>query len=162
MKKFVIFFLLILCPCIFLAACEDGNILQTVAFSEISSPGSDNYAFRVDFVEDTRVDNKYYDIQIKANGNKKIRIGKEYDEKKEISLTSDWQSLTTLLLDTPNAETFTMGSEAVSLIYIFTSDESATITLRAVVGGIEDNAFGTGKIITSPEKCSSEFVITTK
>ena len=45
-----------------------------------------------------------------------------------------------------DTETFIMGQDAVSIIYIFTTTEKATIVLRGVVGGIEDNAKGTGKI----------------
>ena len=154
--------MLLLIPCFLLTACENGNTLHTVSFSEITNAGSENYAFRVDFAEDKRVDNKYYDLQIKADGNKKIKIGKEFEEKKEIFLTKDWQSLTTLMLETPDTETFTMGQDAVTIIYIFLAEEKIEITLRAVVGGIENNAKGTGKIITSPESCSEEFKIKTK
>jgi len=162
MKRKIFCLIALLLFCLTITACENGNELKTVSFSEITSDGSENYAFRVDFVEDKRVDNKYYDLQIKADGNKKIMLGKEYEEKKEVVLTSDWQSLTTLMLNEPNTEIFTMGSEAESIVYVFTSEEKVIITLRAVVGGVEDNAQGTGKIITSPESCSDEFVIKTK
>jgi len=158
MKKiFCLIFIFLFCFTI--TACENGNELKTVSFSDVTSAGSENYAFRIDFAKDDRVDDKYYDIQIKADGNKKIQIGKEYEDKKEVSLSSDWKSLTTLMLEIPNTETFTIGREAVSIVYIFTTSERVVITLRAVVGGIEDNAFGTGKIITSPEVCSNEFVM---
>ena len=161
MKKIAIYiFLPILC--LFLSACESGNMLRTASFSEITSAGSEDYTFKVIFSEDERVDEKYYDIQIKADGNKSIVIGKEFEDKKEVSLTENWQSLTTLLLDEPNTETFTKGKDAITLVYIFNAKQPVKITLRAVVGGITDNAYKTGKIITNPEAASNEFVINTK
>ena len=155
---------LILLPifCLILTGCESGNILRTVSFSEITSAGSDDYTFRVTFSQDERVDEKYYDLQIKADGEKKISIGQEFEEKQEVLLTEEWQSLTSLLLKIPNSETFTKGKEAISLVYIFNAQEKVKVFVRAVVGGITDNAFKTGKIITNPEPASNEFVIETK
>ncbi len=162
MKKILsICFLFLICAITF-AGCEEGNSLQTVAFSNITSAGSDDYTVKITFMEDKRVDNKYYDIQIKADGTKKVKIGKEFEEKKEVTLSQEWSSLTTLLLDEPNTETFTKGSDAVMLIYIFNVEEKTKVTFRAVVGGIEDNATKTGQIITSAEACSQEFEISTK
>lgn len=161
MKK-IISFVLLPIFCLILTACESGNTLRTATFSEITSAGSEDYTFKVMFSEDERVDEKYYDLQIKADGNKKIVIGKEFEEKKEIQLTENWQSLTTLLLREPDTETFTKGKDAGSLIYIFNAEEKTKVILRAVVGGITDNANKTGKIITNPEPASAEFEIETK
>lgn len=162
MKK-VLSICCLLLVCLFaLAGCESGNILQTVSFSNITSAGSEDYTVKVTFMEDKRVDNKYYDIQIKADGQKKIKIGKEFEDKKEVVLTKEWKSLTSLLLEEPNTEKFTKGSDAIALVYIFNVEEKTKITLRAVVGGIEDNATKTGQIITSAEACSKEFDLETK
>ena len=159
MKKVLsICFLFLTCMFVF-TGCEQGNSLQTVSFSNITSAGSKDYTIKITFADDKRVDNKYYDIQIKADGDKKIRIGKEFSEKKEVVLSNEWKSLTTLLLDEPDTEQFTKGSDAITLIYIFNVEENAKVTFRAVVGGVEDNASKKGKIITSAEECSSEFVV---
>ena len=161
MKRFTSIFLFIMC-CLLFAGCESGNELKTVTFYNITSAGSDDYTFRVVFAEDKRVDNKYYDLQIKADGNKTISIGQEMQEKKEVQLSNKWASLTTLMLNEPKTETFTKGSDAQTLVYIFNVKEKTKITIRAVVGGVEENDGKTGYIITSPEDCSEEFVIETK
>ena len=155
---------LILLPffCLLLTACESGNILRTASFTDITSAGSEDYSFKVTFAEDERVDEKYYDLQIKADGEKKISIGKEFEEKKEVLLSDNWQSLTTLLLDEPNTETFIKGKDILTLVYIFNAEEQTKVILRAVVGGTTENASKTGKIITNPEQASSEFVMQTK
>ena len=84
------------------------------------------------------------------------------EEKKEIQLLSRWNSLTTLMVNEPNTERFIKGSEIKTLVYIFNAEEKIKVTLRVVVGGIEENAEGKGQIITSPEEVSNEFVIETK
>jgi len=162
MKKFFSILSVFLMSLCVLSGCEESNTVKTVAFSNITGAGSKDYTVKVMFIEDERVDNKYYDIQIKADKEIKIKIGKEMEEKKEISINENWNSLTTLLIDTPNTETFTKGSDAVTLVYIFTSQDKAKITFRAVVGGIEENAYGSGYIITSPEACSDELVLEMK
>lgn len=158
MKKILLSFLCVFCL-LFCFGCENGNYLRTASFTNITSAGSKNYAFKVVFASDERVDSRYYDIQIKADGEKKIKIGKEFEEKKEVTLSEKWASLTTLLLDEPSTETFTKGSEAVTLVYIFNVQEKTNITVRVVVGGVEENSSGKGQIITSPEEASDEFVI---
>ena len=160
-KVFSILSVILISLCV-LAGCEASNTVKTVAFSNITSAGSEDYTVRIMFIEDERVDNKYYDIQLKADKPMTIKIGKEMEEKKVIQLSDKWNSLTSLLVDEPNTETFTKGSEAITLVYILTAEAKANITFRAVVGGIEENAFGTGYIITSPEECSDEFVLQTK
>ena len=162
MKKLFSLAFIFISFCTLFAGCEGGNLLRTASFSNITMAGSQDYTIKISFAEDERVDNRYYDIQIKADGAKKIKIGKEFEKKKEAQLSESWQSLTTLLLDEANTETFVKGSEAVTVIYIFNTEEESKITFRVVVGGIEDNASGTGKIITSPEDCSDEFVVKTK
>lgn len=162
MKKILSLFSIFLMSLCVLAGCESSNTLKTVAFSNVTGAGSEDYTVRVMFLEDKRVDNKYYDIQIKADKDVKIKIGKEMEDKKEIQLTDEWNSLTTLMLDESNTETFTKGSDAVTLVYIFTTEGKAKVTFRGVVGGIEENATKTGYIITSPEECSDEFSVETK
>ena len=158
MRKFLSLLFVLFIPFI-LTSCEGGNELRTVAFVDMTNAGSEEYAVKVLFSDDKRVDNKYYDIQIKADGRKTISIGREFESKKDIMLTNDWQSLTTLMLDEPNTEILTVGSDAETIVFVLNSREKVSIAWRAVVGGIEDNAFGTGKIITSPESCSDEFVL---
>lgn len=161
MRKILSLILISFC-CLVFVGCESGNTLRTASFTNITMAGSDDYTFRITFSEDERVDERYYDIQIKADGEKKISIGKEFEDKKEIQLSTMWNSLTSLLVEEPNTETFTKGKDAVSLVYIFNAVEKTKVTLRVVVGGIEQNAEGTGQIITSPEDASNEFTIETK
>ena len=161
MKKIFAILLFSIC-CLGFAGCESGNMLRTASFTNITQAGSEDYTFRITFAEDKRVNDRYYDIQIKADGNKKIKIGREMQEKKEIQLTEKWNSLTTLLASQLNTETFLKGSEATTVVYIFNATEKIKVTLRVVVGGVEENASGTGQIITSPEDASNEFVIETR
>ncbi len=163
MKKFIAFFAFFLCGfCFALAGCENGNMLRTVSFSDVTSAGSDKYTVKAVFAQDKRVDDKYYDLQIKASGDLTISIGEEMQERKVVSLRSEWQSLTTLLLDEKDREMFVKGEDAVMKTYIFSSKQTGAVTFRAVVGGVEENASGKGQIITSPEVCSNEFSVEIK
>ena len=163
MKKIFAFLVFFLCGfCIALAGCESGNMLRTVSFYEITGAGSEKYTVKVVYAQDKRVDDKYYDLQIKASGDLTILLGKENDEKKTISLNKEWQSLTSLLAKEEGSETFVKGKDAVCDVYIFTSKQTGTVTFRAVVGGVEENASKKGQIITSPEVCSNEFSVEIK
>lgn len=162
MKKIVYVFCLCVLAGVILSGCEKGNTLVTASFSNITMAGSENNTVKIVFSQDDRVDNRYYDVQIKANKNGKIEACKEFNAKKEVSLTTDWQSMTTLLLDEINTEEFVKGSEAVPIVFIFTTTEPIVITLRVVTGGVEDNASGRGQIITSTEICSKEFSLDLK
>lgn len=163
MKKTIAFFVFFLCGfCFALCGCENGNMLRTVTFSEATSAGSDKYVVKVVFAEDKRVDDKFYDLQVRANGDLTISIGKEMQEKKVVSIDKEWQSLTTLLLDEKDTERFVKGADAVMTTYIFSSKQTGTVVFRAVVGGVEENASGKGQIITSPEVCSNEFCVDIK
>lgn len=163
MKKLICFFVCFLCGfCVALAGCESGNMLRTVSFTDATGAGSEKYTIKVVFAQDERVDDKYYDIQIKAGGDLTISLGEEMKERKTMSLSSEWQSLTTLLVEEENTEEFVKGEEAVMKTYIFTSKQVGSVTFRAVVGGIEENASGKGYIITSAEVCSNEFNVEIK
>ena len=160
MKKILCFFVCFLCGlCIAVAGCESENMLRTVSFTNVTGAGSDKHTVKVVFAQDKRVDEKYYDLQIKASGDLTISIGREMEERRVISLNKEWQSLTTLLVSEKDSETFVKGKDAVTLTYIFTSKQVGSVVFRAVVGGVEKNASGKGQIITSPEVCSNEFVV---
>lgn len=147
-----------------ITGCENSNDLRLASFSNITAAGSTDYAIRISFAEDERVDEKFYDVQLKATKAGQLVFWKEGEEKKTLTIDEDnaWRSLTTLIAVSegkPNTEQFIKYSEALTQTYIFNSNQDNTLLFRVVVGEPEDNAQKTGKILTSTEEVSSVFML---
>lgn len=153
-----------LCAVLF-CACEGATDVMAASFSDISISGADSYGIAVKFSEDKRIEDKYYDIQVRANkpiaemqmwedGGKKYKVS--FDEKDE------WQSLTTMFAlgeGKPGTEKFIQMKEALGRRIMFSSTEKVNLTFRVVVGESVDNRDKTGKVIVSTEPISSEFTL---
>ena len=157
-----IFAFILIIPIIFMFACENATRLECASFSEITSAGSENYAVRVNFASDSRIKEKYLDIQIKTDKICQLTFWEENDEKLTLNFPDfdEWYSLTTLIAEAKGLqgeEEFEKYSEATGKTYLFNYDGELKITMRAVVGDIEDNSSGTGKILVGSEPISSQF-----
>lgn len=149
-----------------LTGCEQSTQLRTASFSEITSAGSENYGVRVSFLNDSRLDGKGVDVQIKFNKKGTITMWQENQEKfdYEILDSDEWYSMTTIftIKDNPenaNTETFETHEKAVSRTYLFNykGEGGIELTLRAVAGDKQENAYKTGEILVDSTPISDQF-----
>ncbi len=168
MKKFNIIFTFILLLCsLTMVACENATMVKSATINEITSSGSKNYGVRVSFQKDSRLDGKGVDVQIKFSKLGEIVIWKENQDKItfEIEEIDEWYSLTNIFaMANGNAdkEKFTKYEDALTQTYLFNYDGNNEITLRAVVGTIEENHEKTGEILVGSEPISDQFVLKIK
>ena len=165
MKKF--FVCLIGLIVVFVAGCDTQG-LMCAHISDATQGLSTNYAVKVVLDDDSRVEDKYVDLQIKSSvENLKILLGKEGDEKHELAFETadEWYNLTILQANAngmSGKETYEKYSEKGNLTYLFTTEENATLTFRVVVGSSVENDDKTGFILTSTECVSNELEIKAK
>ena len=156
---------LFVCFSIFLfAGCESTNDLRCAYFSNITAPGSSNNALKVTYQKDSRVDEKYVDVQVKSNRECQIEFHKENEEAIDLVFyDTKWNSLTTLICDAQgreNQESFKKYKETASQTFILaTNYNDVFLTFRVVVGDSIENAGGTGFILTNAKEVSDEFKV---
>ena len=163
--KKVIAFLLVFGTFMFVG-CEDTNDLRSAYFTNITQPDSSNNTIRVTFEKDSRVDEKYVDIQVRSNKEAKIEINEENKQPEEISFdNTKWNSLTTLLVEgvgESGTEVFRKYKETQSKTYILKTINEIELCFRVVVGDSNENATKTGYILTNAKEVSKEFKIKLK
>ena len=146
---------------IFLLSCENSTQLQCATISEITSAGSENYAVRINFLSDSRVEEKYVDVQIKCDKICSLIFWEENQDKITLDIDDydEWFSLTALICranDKAGEESFEKFKDITGKTYLFNYDSTLEITLRVVVGDIEENSQGTGQILVGSEPISSQ------
>lgn len=152
-----------LCAVFMFAACENSVRVQGAIFSDISISGSDSYGIAVRFLTDSRLKDKYVDVQVKADKKiENITFWEDNGEKYTFSFeeADSWRSITTILVEgkqKPKTEIFEKFEEATSRRYLFSAKEKVTLVFRVVAGESEDNAEKTGKVLTGSEPISNEF-----
>ncbi len=157
---FLIVFLLSF-SAIFLLSCENSTQLQCATISEITSAGSENYAVRINFLNDSRVEEKYVDVQIKCDKTCQLIFWEENQDKITLNIDDydEWFSLTSLICEAKGQtgqESFEKFKDATGKTYLFNYDGNLEITLRVVVGDVEDNSAGTGQILVGSEPISDQ------
>ena len=159
-KKVILFVFAGICSFLILG-CESTNNIRSAYFSDLSTPGSEKNVIKVVFEKDSRVDEKYVDIQIRSSKTSNVTF---YEENKSpVTITfqdTKWNSLTTLVAianDQKDTEVFKKYKNMQSITYIFETDESLTLTLRVVVGEAIENATNTGFILSNSKGVSNEF-----
>lgn len=161
-RLFILFFAIFLSFSIFfLCSCENSTQLQCATISEITAVGSKNYAVRINFLNDKRVEEKYVDVQIKCNKTCSLTFWEENQDKMTLNIDDydEWFSLTTLICeasDKVGEENFEKFKDATGKTYLFNYDGNLEITLRVVVGDVEDNSSGTGQILVGSEPISDQ------
>ncbi len=162
MKKGFFVCLLAVCLCI-LWGCENATEMRTAYFNEITSAGSDNYGVRVTFASDSRLDGKGVDVQIKFSKIGTITLWQENQEKFDYQITDydEWFSLTSIFAE-ENKEDFATYEKATAKTYMFSSEEKMELTLRAVAGDIQENAYKTGEILLDASPISNQFTLKIK
>ncbi len=159
--------LLLLLPLLFLTACEDSTMLHCATISEITSAGSENYGVRINFLSDSRLEDKHVDVQIKFSKICDITFWEENQDKivLEIDDYDEWYSLTNLIAiakGKEGEETFEKFSDATGRTYLFNYDGEIEITFRVVAGDAEQNTQGTGQILVGSEPICDQFTLKIK
>ena len=164
MKKKIFTLILLVCLSFTLFGCEKSTQLRTAYINEITASGSDNYVVKITYSEDSRLENKGTDVQIKFNNLGTIKIGKENQEKFEYKISDydEWYSLTAIFAQSENKvgeEKFEEYKNALPKTYMFEYDGEMKITLRVVAGDIEENSMQTGQILAGSEPISDNFTL---
>lgn len=151
---------------LFIFGCESTNDIRTAYFSNITSAVSSNNTIRVTLQSDKRVDEKFFDIQVRSNEEVSLQVYEENGTPINIFFDdTKWKSLTSLMLEgqgKAGTETFKKYSDVQSQTYIFVSSQEAELTFRLVVGEVEENASGKGYILSNSKDVSKEFKIRLK
>ena len=151
---------------LFIFGCESTNDIRTAYFSNITSAGSSNNTIRVTLQSDKRVDEKFFDIQVRSNKEVSLQVYEENGTAINISFDdTKWKSLTSLMLEGQGkvgTETYKKYSDVQSQTYIFVSSQESELTFRLVVGEVEENASGKGYILSNSKDVSKEFKIKLK
>ncbi len=167
MKK-ISLFSFILVFCLFLVGCENSTMLRTAYITEITSAGSKNYGVRINYAEDSRLEGKGTDVQVKFEKRGKVNIWKDGDDKIEyyVEESDEWYSLTHIFAEekegVKSKEKFEKYEEVIGKTYLFNYDGKMVITIRVVVGDVEDNGDKTGEILVGSEPISEQFKLKIK
>ena len=147
-----------------LTGCESSTLIRTATISEITAAGSENYGVRVSFANDKRFEEKCVDVQVKFSKTGAIILWQENQDKisYEIDQSDEWYSMTTIFAAQPNTETFEKHNKAVAKTYLFNYDGKMEITLRAVAGDRQENAYKTGEILVDSTPISDQFTLKIK
>lgn len=167
MKKLKYLFI----PMLLIAAfcgCEASTSIKVASLSEITAAGSSDYAVRIEFSDDERLEDKEYDIQIKCDiSDVDFTFWREGEQKitSAIAVKNRWHSLTSLKADAAGLsgkEQFKKLKEAISESYIFNVSTPCKFTLRVVAGEATENSAKTGQILANVDPVSDEFVLECK
>ncbi len=151
-----------------LTGCENANQINAASFSEITAAGSEDYAMTVKFMEDKRVEDKYFDIQLMTDVDDVQLVFWQEGEAKittTISQKGRWRSLTTLKVNSAgleDTESFLKLKEAVDQSYMFNVNKPVKLIFRVVAGEAAPNSAGKGQILANTEPVSKDFVLECK
>lgn len=165
MKKILLcFFSLIL---FFSVGCDNQGLL-CVHLSDATQGLSSNYAVRMVLDNDSRVEEKYVELQIKSSAeDTRLNFGEEGQEPQEIIIeeADEWYNITVLQASSNGMsgnETYEKYKDKGNMTYLFTSSVGAKISFRVVVGEAVQNDDKTGYVLTSAECVSNELSLNVK
>lgn len=153
------------------SGCEQSTQIKAATISEITAAGSENYGVRVNFLKDSRFEGKGVDVQVKFNKTGTIIIWQENQPKFEYEIleSDEWYSMTSIfaIKDNPenaNTETFEVFEDASAKTYLFnySGEGKMEITLRAVAGTKQENAYKKGEILADSMPISDQFTVNIK
>lgn len=167
MKRVRNLVLIILCVCFsFLSiGCESGTQIRCAHISEITSALSTDYAVRVVLDNDKRMEDKFVDIQIRANKkNQILTFGEEMEDGFSICLAKKdyWYNLN-YLISKANGTSHEAGYKKYedfgNKVYMFSAQNDVDLTFRVVVGQIKTNQETEEEILVLSEEISDEVVV---
>lgn len=168
MKKLKYLLLPLFILCLIFAGCETNNQLRVASISNITAAGSEDFAIRINYQEDKRLENKEFDVQVRCDtSDVKLTFWKENEQKvtSNIAVKERWISLTSLKSDSAGLsgnETFKKLKDAVDESYIFNVSKSCKLIFRVVAGEATENSAKTGQILANFEAVSDDFVLECK
>lgn len=166
MKKLMFFGLSFVFCFLALTGCANDN---AISVSMVNTTKGDNtqYNVAVNIVQEKDYEDYYTDLMIKTNTVPiTVSIAKEMGEFVDVEINSEdeFKSLTALVCASKGkvgSEKYTNYKDAVSVNLIIKSNKDAVITLRAVVGTKQDNAYG-GELLTDKISVSKDFQLEVK
>ncbi len=167
-KKFLgVFAIIILCA-VFMCGCQNETELRVAYISDITGALSTNYAVKVVRDKDERVEDKFFDLQLKSNKDEQIvHLNEENGSPIAIFLEKKdtWYNLTYLIGQTNGAsvpaklEKYDKGG---SKVYSIKVDNDVELTMRVVVGDEKQNTQTGEKILVLSKEISDEFTLKCK
>ena len=158
LKITTLFFLL--SSFIFLSACENDITILSATISEITQGNSDSYTIKIVYEKDSRMDNKYIDVQVRCDVEDLVlNFNEEGNDVISLNLTTEnrWHSLTSLISSANGVsgkEMFKKYKDANNIIYTFTCKEKAKVDFRVVAGDTVENDDLNGQILVNAEPIS--------
>ena len=143
-----------------LSACENDNTILSANISEITQGNSDSYTIKVVYEKDSRMDNKYVDIQVRCDVEDLVlNFNEEGNDIISLNLSKEnrWHSLTSLISSAngiKGKESFKKYEDVNNVIYTFTCNEKAKVDFRVVAGDNVDNDDLNGQILVNAEPIS--------
>lgn len=166
MKKL---FLIFLCVCFcFMAGCENETQIRVAHLSNITGALSTEYAVKVCLDNDQRLQDKYVDLQIKADKDGQIlTFGEEMQEQFTICLPRKnyWYNLT-YLLNKANGLGELTGYQKYedfgNRVFMFSAENEVNVSFRVVAGEIKTNPQTNETILVLSEDISKELNVLVK
>lgn len=151
-----------LCLSLFLVACEDTLQVRGANITPITSAGSSNYGVCISFNSDSRIEELGVDVQLRFEKKGDVVFWEDNGQKFTFSIqeADRWYSLTNLIAKAfgqEGREQFVKAGDAVSHNYLFSSQQTNTISIRVVGGDITSNSAGTGDVLTESMPISDVF-----
>lgn len=156
--------MVLLCGLVAFAGCENSTKITAAYISESTGAGSENYGVKISYSQDSRLEGKYTDVQVRFSQKGEIVVWKENQEKISYTIADydEWYSLTTIFAQgegEKGEEKFELYDDVKSKSYLFNSETPQEITFRVVVGKIQQNFQGTGQILVGSEPISDHFTL---
>ena len=150
-----------------LLGCESSTQIECAYINEITVAGSDNYGVRITHADDSRLEGKGVDIQVRFSRKGEITLWQEGGTKYfyQVPDYDEWYSMTVIFAEfegRQDKEEFELKEDATNKTYIFSSEHPVEITFRVVAGDIEQNSQGTGQILVGSESISKQYTLKIK
>ena len=164
MKRKILTTFLFVLVSFFAISCESATALRTATISEITAAGSKNYGVRISFFNDSRLEDKNVDVQVKFNKLGEVTFWQEHNDKLvfEIDEVDEWYSLTSLIVKAKGqsgTENFENHNEALTRTYMFNYDGQLNINIRVVAGEKQKNGDENGYILVGSEPISDQYTL---
>ena len=157
-KFFVCFGVLLLAICLF--GCENATEIEAGFISSLSSPSSEVQAVKITFSDDSRLEGKGVDCQLRFLKAGQITLWLDGQEKVdyEIQQYDYWYSLTEILAQAKGEKLeFESFDNAISKTILFQSQQEQEVSIRVVAGQREMNFENDGEILVGTEPISNQF-----
>lgn len=157
-KFFVVIGVLLMSVCLF--GCENATEIEAGYISAISSPSSETQAVKITFSQDSRLEGKAVDCQLRFDKVGTVKLWLDGGEKCDyvVEKYDYWYSLTEILTEAQGEKlVFEKFDEALAKTILFQSEKQQEVAIRVVVGQTERNFENDGEILVGSEPISKQF-----